>query len=79
MDMSKSMSDIKVSPVELKPIPKPYKTPPNELDKAPPIKSKPVVPSLSSVNRHPIGKGYYSFIWGVCRNVTVFKMYKSFV
>ncbi|KAL1513817.1 hypothetical protein ABEB36_003172 [Hypothenemus hampei] len=34
-DMSKSMSEIKMSPMEVKPIPKPN----NELEKAPPIKS----------------------------------------
>ncbi|XP_066149898.1 CD2-associated protein isoform X2 [Euwallacea fornicatus] len=47
-DMSKSMSDVKVSPMEVKPIPKPQKTPPNELDKAPPVKS--------SVPRDALGK-----------------------
>ncbi|XP_066246640.1 SH3 domain-containing kinase-binding protein 1 isoform X2 [Euwallacea similis] len=47
-DMSKSMSDVKVSPMEVKPIPKPQKTPPNELDKVPPVKS--------SVPRDVLGK-----------------------
>ncbi|ENN77002.1 hypothetical protein YQE_06496, partial [Dendroctonus ponderosae] len=38
-DMSKSMSEIKISPMELKPIPKPYKTPPNELEQPSPLQS----------------------------------------
>lgn len=50
LDMSKSMTDMKMSPVELKPVAKPYKTPPNELEKAPPIK-KPVQPPKESPSR----------------------------
>lgn len=58
-DMSKSMSDMKLSPMEVKPIPKPYRAPPVDADKAPVIKSKPVVPSLPSINRHSLGKMHF--------------------
>lgn len=60
-DMSKSMSDMKLSPMEVKPIPKPYKAPPPpvDVDKAPVVKSKPVVPSLPSINRHSLGKMHF--------------------
>lgn len=47
-DMSKSMSDMKLSPMEVKPIPKPYRAPPVDADKAPLIKS--------SLPREPLPK-----------------------
>lgn len=64
-DMSKSMSDMKLSPMEVKPIPKPYRAPPVDADKAPLIKSKPVVPSLPSINRHSLGKMHLCVLNGL--------------